>query len=232
MAAASSTISHPAVQPEASSASGAIKRKASPANVAITSAAPRAGAVTMASPPRWRISIPASADLPRPRSAVSAAIPGGNRASSASTAACSACGCPSAGCHGGRTGNAGTASSLPCRQRMDALSALTCWQKRKTKFGVGMGSGASLQRRESASGRAGHCAKSGVSNTSQLPARSVPANAAKAATSKPSRASKKACWNSRPSSDFRAADETYGSGIGRGPTHSPSPASAVRTLCA
>ena len=128
--AASSTISQAAVSCDANSASGAIKRNASPAKLASTSTALRVGAVTMASPPSWRSSMPARADFPRPRSAVTAAIPGGSRNSCSRISACSAWGWPSAGCQSGRGAASGDRGRSDCCQSSTSGSAINCRQQR------------------------------------------------------------------------------------------------------
>ena len=53
-------------------------------------------------------SIPASADFPRPRGAVTAAMPAGMTKSASRIAACSRCGSPLAGCQAGKSGAAGS----------------------------------------------------------------------------------------------------------------------------
>ncbi|CEE03856.1 hypothetical protein BN1008_539 [Escherichia coli] len=230
MAAASSTTSQSACSSLANKASGAIKRNFSPANCASTSVDAFAGAVTIALPAIREMSCPANADLPRPRAAVTAATPGGMVISCFKSCCCSGCGAPVAGYQSVRGVKCANENGWFCRQRIASLSAvstrLRCW----TKCGVAIGSGQSLQRSESASGWFSHSSHTGSNKTSQLPAFNVPLSAAKAAASKPWRASNTACRNSRPSKVCSAEGEQWFSASGRGEIHSQSPGKASRNL--
>ena len=87
-------------------------------------------------------------------------------------------------------------------------------------------------QRMPASGWFFHSSHTGSNKTSQLPAFSVPPSAAKAAASKPWRASNTECWNSRPSKVCSAAGVQWFSEVGCGDTHSQSPGNASRNLSA
>ncbi|CSR46348.1 Uncharacterised protein [Shigella sonnei] len=145
---------------------------------------------------------------------------------------CSGCGAPVAGCQSVRGVKCANENGWFCRQRIASLSAvstrLRCW----TKCGVAIGSGQSLQRSESASGWFSHSSHTGSNKTSQLPAFNVPLSAAKAAASKPWRASNTACRNSRPSKVCSAEGEQWFSASGCGEIHSQSPGKASRNLSA
>ncbi len=79
--------------------------------------------------PSWR-KYARQRGLPRPRSAVTAAIPGGRRISCSRIAACSACGRPSAGCQSGRGAASGKRGRSDCRQSNTSGSAINCRQQR------------------------------------------------------------------------------------------------------
>lgn len=230
MAAASSTISQDAVSFDDSSASGAIKFKRlagkarqhidGAAGRAVTMASrPRAGAATC---PRGRICHALVQSGPSPRYRVDATI----RARSPPVRP--------AGDLGGMPVRARDGQREPRRVRLPPEQHIGVGDKLPTaeKQSGGDWVGRIASSAGSPPIHPGRPVGEGRQQHQPAPARRVPLRAARAATSYPRRASKKACMTSRPSSVFRAPGATPGAKTGSGPTHRPSPASLSRSACA